>query len=666
MLLPSVEQYALAVEKKDRSGFSFLDDYSFSPSTVEGYSFIHYTGSHGVLFQATKDSKNYAIRFFLEGEPEFFERWAVLADYLSSRQLPWKVDSEFLDKEVLIDGQRYPAVKMDWQEGLHLNQFIDTVLHDSFVLSKLQAKLVELSQSLENNGIGHGDLNYHHVLVEGNQEDFQLRLVGYDSVFIPSFAGSISHSPGTPGFQHPKKLATDFSETMDRFSVWILLTGLEALKHQPSLWKDGDAQSRERDTNFLFTVRDLIYPGQSKLFQKLRSFNQPALNFYTEKLIGFCQLTDLDRIDKPQIFREGAKQETALPIRTEEKAPPVESSFDVEIKTIPAGKDVLVHGVKKGITPLRLALSKKDFPHVAVSNGSALRPVGIREEVQSYEIDLSPRQNESIQTVTEKDKILDFRADKYYVTEDELVTLHWHVHGRGPVVLEPVGEVSEKRGTKKLVLNRTTEYTLRIGDQTESITITVEAANKKGEPVKEQNEKSSKGKKIVLLLGTALLAVISYFTINFISSDKVEMPEVRQTTSALSTDALSPKASPFTTKEVSSFLQHLYDAYNARNLGSIMSNYASSVDSYYDSRSITRDSLGHIINDLFIQPAYYSCHPDFKTLHIEAAKNSCKAVITIHEKLKSHPHEKTASYTTTIEYSLDPSYKIIAEKTIAH
>ena len=36
--------------------------------------------------------------------------------------------------------------------------------------------------------------------------------------------------------------------------------------------------------------------------------------------------------------------------------------------------------------------------------------------------------------------------------------------------------------------------------------------------------------------------------------------------------------------------------------------------------------------------------------------------IQINEKLKSRPHAKTDKYTTTIEYKLDPSFRIISEK----
>jgi polyphosphate kinase len=93
-----------------------------------------------------------------------------------------------------------------------------------------------------------------------------------------------------------------------------------------------------------------------------------------------------------------------------------------------------------------------------------------------------------------------------------------------------------------------------------------------------------------------------------------------------------------------------------------MSNYSPVVNEYYDSKSLTKDSLTSIVKNLFIIPASYNCTPDFKTLIVQPQDQNCKVIITINEKLKSDNNSSTDNYTTTIEYLLDPSYKIISEK----
>ena len=69
-------------------------------------------------------------------------------------------------------------------------------------------------------------------------EDYVLKLIDYDSMFIPSFREKDSLSTGTSSFQHPMRLTSDFSETIDRFSFWVFLTALEAFKTDALLWKN--------------------------------------------------------------------------------------------------------------------------------------------------------------------------------------------------------------------------------------------------------------------------------------------------------------------------------------------------------------------------------------------------------------------------------------------
>ena len=120
---------------------------------------------------------------------------------------------------------------MEWVEGTPLNKFIDRYSVDNFTLSKLQRKLIELSASLEESGIGHGDLKYNNIILQNEGADIRLKLIDYDSMFIPAFRGKKNLETGSPGFQPLKRLASHFSETVDRFSIWVMLTTLEAVKN---------------------------------------------------------------------------------------------------------------------------------------------------------------------------------------------------------------------------------------------------------------------------------------------------------------------------------------------------------------------------------------------------------------------------------------------------
>ncbi|MGN6402504.1 MAG: hypothetical protein ACTHMD_18745, partial [Flavisolibacter sp.] len=172
-------------------------------------------------------------------------------------------------------------------------------------------------------------------------------------------------------------------------------------------------------------------------------------------------------------------------------------------------------------------------------------------------------------------------------------------------------------------------------------------------------KRSSKSTPLKIIIGLAALIIFSFFAFNYFSDKKSNT-----VVNSIATNAKPAETPLFTASTVTSFLNGLYRAYNNRNLNAITSNYAGTVNEYYDSRKVSKDSLSTIIKNLFITPSYYNCVPDFKTLTVQPQEKNCKAVVTIHEKLRNNGSSKIENYTTTIEYLLDPSYKIISEKSI--
>lgn len=302
MNLPSAEQYIQIVERKTPGSLATLHNHRFI--LKEPGKPWYEKGTYAIVFKTENNSKYYAVRFFLDSEPEVFERYKQIKTYLDTKSVNWKVPFEFLDKEIYIGGEYYPAVKMDWTESLSLSQYLDLIISDPSSISRLQLELVTLSQNLEKNGTGHGNLNMKHIRFVKQAHDYALKLIDYDSLFIPAFKGKDSISPGTAGFQHPMRLASDFSETIDRFSFWIFLTALEAFKTDPSLWKNARQNGFNKEEQVLFTYRDLAFPRQSASFQLLRNYNNKALNFYTEKLVAFCNSTSLNDVETPVIYED--------------------------------------------------------------------------------------------------------------------------------------------------------------------------------------------------------------------------------------------------------------------------------------------------------------------------------------------------------------------------
>jgi hypothetical protein len=691
MPLPSVEQYSRVIERRDPTTLSTLFDHEFKYlDNGSGKEYCFNIGTSAAVFKAIKDGKTYAVRCFLRGELETFKRYEQLSAFLVAKNPSWRVNFEFLDNEILIDGHYYPLVKMDWDEGTPLHRFIDKYMADSRELSLLQQKLVDLSSELEKEGVGHGDLKYNNILIHQGETDINLKLIDYDSMFIPAFRGRKNLETGSPGFQPLKRLSNHFFESIDRFSIWVMLTTLEAVKADQGIWQNIE-QGGFNNEHSLFTASDFFNPRSSKTIQKLKGFKNEDLQFYLDKLVHFSQYSDLNSIEKPRLYKDISgipvfHQKWAIPkTPIPEHIPEHEDlwkRFEFEIKTIPSGKDVMVHDIKKGITPLRLSLLKKDFDYVTIYNGSQKTIVPIREEKKVYEFDFTVKEPNVPSPIVEQDEILEFKADRYSVREGELATINWRVKGNSRIHISNMGDVAEKTGTKKVVLKNTTDYVLTIGSKNRSLTINVQpepqrivsqvpSVDKEIKKINQSNvtpEPKSRSNKSFQWKAGALVFVMvlasSFFVFNYISSHNNKSQVASSTRPPITRQVLSvSKPVLFTKDKVTSFLENLYASYNSRNIESIMSFYAPTMNEYYSSSQLNNDSLQVLINDLFITPASYKCSPDFSSLTIEPGDNTCKVTITINEKLKKKRRSRTENYNTTIMYTLDSSYKILAEKT---
>jgi hypothetical protein len=296
MKLPSADEY-IQIISKTKEDLPTLRNYNFH-FEENGKALFYKKSRRAIVFKAEHNSKAYAIRFFLNDDPDFFKRYQQIHDYLEEKPFSWKVPFNF-------SGEGYnPMVKMDWIESISLSEYLDLIIRDPSQIANLQSRFVSLHQELEGNGIAHSNLNMKHVRFIKQGQEYILKLIDYDSMFLPSFKGKDSVTTGMPGFQHPMRLASDFSETLDRFSFWIFLTALEAFKINPSLWQNAKQNGFNKEEQILFTYSDLALPRQSETFQLLKQNQSNALKFYTEKLIEFCNASSLESIEAPRLYDE--------------------------------------------------------------------------------------------------------------------------------------------------------------------------------------------------------------------------------------------------------------------------------------------------------------------------------------------------------------------------
>lgn len=359
---PSIGEYNQTIQSRGGLAFQTLRDLTFIPSRTSPIKvYLFGSGSYAVVFKASSNGSHFAVRCFLSTEQENIARYQSICNYLNTITAKWKVDCKFIDNEIEVNGNRYPVLTMEWIEGALINQFVTDNLHRNEVLSELQNQLVEISESLESHQIGHGDVQCGNIMVQKLGVGFQIKLIDYDGMYIPSFGVSKSLENGRSEFQHPKRTPHHFSATMDRFSFWVMLTALEALKYDKTLWKEVMQDGFNTLDNFLFTLNDFTNPFQSKLFNRLKQLNSNSVNFYTEKLQQFC-LNDINTVEKPHLF--GGKPTITVNEKIENVAEilkvPIKEEAIIEngkilIKSNPPGANVLTSTFQKlGTTPLQL------------------------------------------------------------------------------------------------------------------------------------------------------------------------------------------------------------------------------------------------------------------------------------------------------------------------
>lgn len=394
---PTIGEYNQLILHKGGGAFDLLSDLVFVPSRTNPIKvFLFGSGTFAAVFKGKLNGSNYAIRCFLSAENNTIERYRFSCNHLKYLDSEWITKCELIDDEIYIKNKWYPILKMDWVEGVSIHKFVANNLNNKRLLRSLQQKLVDISRDLEYNKIGHGDLQSGNIIISGNADNFQIKLIDYDGMYVDGIPFSNSVEKGRSEFQHPKRTLKDYNYRIDRFSFWVLITALEALKFDSSLWISNVQGGHNTDDNFLFTIKDFLNPSQSSLFNRLSRINSPFLNFYIEKLKYFCS-HDISEVSAPELPEESFSNDVSPNdnLITNFQNQKTESNINV-----PDGKFRVISNAgclpilstsfqKIGYTPIDLDKDQYTGKTLIVSNGKETKQVKLMSQHNLYEINFS-------------------------------------------------------------------------------------------------------------------------------------------------------------------------------------------------------------------------------------------------------------------------------------
>ena len=242
-----------------------------------------WSGNFATVYKLTKGDRAWAVRCFTRiPQANVQHRYQLISDYLNQHQIPYLVNFEFLAKGVLVKGEWYPILKMDWVSGMEIDRYIGEYINDSQVLLRLDKQLQQLRADLQRVGIAHGDLQHGNIMVNDRSE---LKLVDYDGMYVPALRGIPPLEVGHPNYQPPNRSLDDFGDRLDEFSFNVISLSLRALATKPDLWQI----FHEDNKNLIFRQNDFQQPESSPVFQSIATISDDETRSLCDRLIRQCQ-----------------------------------------------------------------------------------------------------------------------------------------------------------------------------------------------------------------------------------------------------------------------------------------------------------------------------------------------------------------------------------------
>ena len=254
-----------------------------------------YEGGWSIVFPIEKASKTFALRCWIKDVVDAEIRYQKISAHLAQENLPYFVDFEYIPEGIWVRGTKYPITRMEWANGLPLRAFIAQNLQEADVFRTVATEFQKMVAALHVHDISHSDLQDGNILLNRNGTQVDIKLIDYDSVFVPALRGyPDSGIVGLPEYQHPQRIAGggQTGEKVDYFSELVIYLSFLSLAEKPELW------NRFKDSTgdgLLFSSADFKNPDTSDVFGELGKLS-PEVQALAATLKDFCAETAIERL----------------------------------------------------------------------------------------------------------------------------------------------------------------------------------------------------------------------------------------------------------------------------------------------------------------------------------------------------------------------------------
>jgi hypothetical protein len=249
------------------------------------------SGSFASVYQLhTKVGQQWAVRCFLRNVPNQEQRYAHISEHLQHHRFEFMVPFEFIRRGILVSGNWFPILKMQWVSGTPLIEWVQKHVDDIHALGALQNSFSEMCRALIEHDIAHGDLQHGNILIV----DGKPKLVDYDGLYVPALHAMGSAELGHRHYQHPRRSSADFGTYLDNFSAWVIWTSLHCIAQDARLWRKLGCG----EECLLFRQEDYVNPSRSVAFAYLEQHESEVIR---EASRTMRRLLALDPKDVPPL-----------------------------------------------------------------------------------------------------------------------------------------------------------------------------------------------------------------------------------------------------------------------------------------------------------------------------------------------------------------------------
>ena len=225
---------------------------------------VAYTGGFSVVYPFEYNNEVWAFRCWHADLGNLRGHFLTLSSALSKLNLPYFCSFTYVDEGIVVEGKKYPTTRMKWIDGKNLKEYICIHKNDKNKLKNLANNFVKMITTLHKYHISHGDLQHGNILIDDNDNLF---LIDYDSVYVPELQGEADIIKGLKGYQHPKRgdnlLA---NEKVDYFSEQIIYLSILAIAEKSSLVEKYQVEDSEK---LLFSFEDFKDLENSQVYVDL-------------------------------------------------------------------------------------------------------------------------------------------------------------------------------------------------------------------------------------------------------------------------------------------------------------------------------------------------------------------------------------------------------------